>query len=141
MVRALVAISAKSGLVFSGQRAAACSPALPVPTDDRWNVKQESGDIVSTHDTQAEAEQAAKEWARAEGGGEVFTHRDEGGVLPHPQRRRCLTGPLADHRPDLRNLRTFPRGSGRVAKEISSPRMRSGSITVARESAPMRSLS
>jgi Uncharacterized protein conserved in bacteria (DUF2188) len=49
-----------------------------IPTDDRWNVKQESGDIVATHDTQAEAEQAAKEWARAEGGGEVFTHRDEG---------------------------------------------------------------
>jgi hypothetical protein len=49
-----------------------------IPTDDRWNVKQENGDVVSTHDTQAEAEQAAKEWARAEGGGEVFTHRDEG---------------------------------------------------------------
>ena len=81
-----------------------------IPTDDRWNVKQENGDIVSSHDTQAEAEQAAKEWARAEGGGEVFTHRDEGGVLPHPQRRRCLTGPLADHRPDFaqRDFADFP---------------------------------
>jgi len=33
---------------------------------------------VSTHDTQAEAEAASKEWARSRGGGEVFTHRDEG---------------------------------------------------------------
>ncbi len=37
-----------------------------------------SGAVVSTHDTQAEAEQAGKSWARANGGGEVFTHRDEG---------------------------------------------------------------
>jgi Uncharacterized protein conserved in bacteria (DUF2188) len=49
-----------------------------IPSDDRWNVKQENGDVVSTHDTQAEAEQAAKEWARTHGGGEVFTHRHEG---------------------------------------------------------------
>jgi hypothetical protein len=57
-------------------------PAMPhahvIPSDDRWNVKQENGDVVSTHDTQAEAEQAAKDWARSHGGGEVFTHRDEG---------------------------------------------------------------
>lgn len=37
-----------------------------------------SGAVVSTHDTQAEAEQAGKSWARANGGGEVLTHRDEG---------------------------------------------------------------
>jgi hypothetical protein len=49
-----------------------------IPNDNRWNIKQENGNVVSTPDTQAEAEQAAKEWARAEGGGEVFTHRDEG---------------------------------------------------------------
>jgi len=49
-----------------------------IPSDDRWNVKQENGDVVSTHDTQVKAEQAAKDWAREHGGGEVFTHRDEG---------------------------------------------------------------
>ena len=37
-----------------------------------------NGDLVSTHDTQAEAERAGKDWARSRGGGEVFTHRDEG---------------------------------------------------------------
>ncbi len=49
-----------------------------IPTDGSWNVKQENGDVVSTHDTQAKAERAAKDWARMQGGGEVFTHRDEG---------------------------------------------------------------
>jgi hypothetical protein len=29
-------------------------------------------------DTQADAEQAGKDWAQANGGGEVRTHRDEG---------------------------------------------------------------
>ncbi len=33
---------------------------------------------MSTHDTQADAEQAGKGYARQNGGGEVFTHRDEG---------------------------------------------------------------
>jgi hypothetical protein len=49
-----------------------------IPSGDRWNVKQENGDVVSAHDTQAEAEKAGKDWTRANGGGEVFTHRDEG---------------------------------------------------------------
>ncbi len=49
-----------------------------IPSGERWNVKQENGDVISTHDTQAEAEQAAKTWTRENGGGEVFTHRDEG---------------------------------------------------------------
>jgi Uncharacterized protein conserved in bacteria (DUF2188) len=49
-----------------------------IPAGERWNVKQENGDVISTHDTQAEAEQAGKAHARANGGGEVFTHRDEG---------------------------------------------------------------
>jgi len=49
-----------------------------IPDGDRWNAKQVNGDVVSTHDTQAEAEAAAKAYARANGGGEVFTHRDEG---------------------------------------------------------------
>jgi len=49
-----------------------------IPDGDRWNAKQVNGDVVSTHDTQAEAEKAAKTYARANGGGEVFTHRDEG---------------------------------------------------------------
>lgn len=49
-----------------------------IPAGERWNAKQENGDLISTHDTQAEAEQAAKNWARQNGGGEVFTHRDEG---------------------------------------------------------------
>ena len=33
---------------------------------------------MSSHDTQAEAEEAGKRWARDNGGGEVVTHRDEG---------------------------------------------------------------
>ena len=49
-----------------------------IPSGDRWNVKEVNGAVVSTHDTQAEAEQAGKAWARSKGGGEVFTHRDEG---------------------------------------------------------------
>jgi hypothetical protein len=49
-----------------------------IPDGDRWNVKEENGDVVSTHDTQAEAEAAGKSYAREQGGGEVFTHRDEG---------------------------------------------------------------
>jgi len=49
-----------------------------IPSGESWNVKQASGDVVSTHDTQAEAETAAKTYAREHGGGEVFTHRDEG---------------------------------------------------------------
>jgi hypothetical protein len=49
-----------------------------IPEGDRWNVKQENGDVLDTHDTQAAAEAAGKEWLRSNGGGEVFTHRDEG---------------------------------------------------------------
>jgi hypothetical protein len=49
-----------------------------IPNGDRWNVKQEDGAVVSTHDTQADAEAAGKSWVRDNGGGEVFTHRDEG---------------------------------------------------------------
>lgn len=49
-----------------------------IPSGDRWNLKQENGDVVSTHDTQAEAERAGKTWLESNGGGEVFTHRDEG---------------------------------------------------------------
>jgi len=49
-----------------------------IPSGDSWNVKQENGDVVSAHDTQADAEKAGKDWTRANGGGEVFTHRDEG---------------------------------------------------------------
>ena len=49
-----------------------------IPDGDRWNVKQENGDVISTHDTQAEAETAGKSWVEGQGGGEVRTHRDEG---------------------------------------------------------------
>ncbi len=49
-----------------------------IPNGDRWNVKEENGAAVSDHATQAEAEKAGKEYARSHGGGEVFTHRDEG---------------------------------------------------------------
>jgi hypothetical protein len=49
-----------------------------IPNGDRWNVKVESGDVVGTFDTQAEAVSEGKSYARANGGGEVFTHRDEG---------------------------------------------------------------
>jgi hypothetical protein len=49
-----------------------------IPSGDRWNVKEENGAVVSTNDTQADAEAAGKKWVRGKGGGEVFTHRDEG---------------------------------------------------------------
>ena len=49
-----------------------------IPDGDRWNVKVENGDVVMTCDTQAEAERQGKAWAGERGGGEVFTHRDEG---------------------------------------------------------------
>lgn len=49
-----------------------------IPEGERWNVKEENGSVVSTHDTQAEAEEAGKSWAKDQGGGEVRTHRDEG---------------------------------------------------------------
>jgi hypothetical protein len=49
-----------------------------IPDGERWNVKQENGGVVSTHDTQAAAEKAGKSWLSDNGGGEVFTHRDEG---------------------------------------------------------------
>jgi hypothetical protein len=41
-------------------------------------VKEKNGTVNSTHDTQAEAESAGKDRLGADGGGEVFTHRDEG---------------------------------------------------------------
>ena len=53
-----------------------------IPSGERWNVKQENGSVVSTHDTQAEAETAGKRWLGTNGGGEVFTHRDEGEFFP-----------------------------------------------------------
>ena len=49
-----------------------------IPSADRWNVKVENGDVVGTYDTQAEAVRQGKAWARERGGGEAFTHRDEG---------------------------------------------------------------
>jgi hypothetical protein len=49
-----------------------------IPDGDRWNVKEENAGVVSQHDTQEEAEQAGKAYARSNGGGEVFVHRDEG---------------------------------------------------------------
>jgi hypothetical protein len=49
-----------------------------IPSGDQWNVRQEEGGVLSTHSTQAEAEAAGKEWLRNNGGGEIFTHRDEG---------------------------------------------------------------
>lgn len=49
-----------------------------IPDGDQWNVREEEGGVLSTHPTQAEAERAGKDWLRDHGGGEVFTHRDEG---------------------------------------------------------------
>lgn len=49
-----------------------------IPNGDRWNAKVENGDVVGTFDTQAEAEKEGKAWVHGHGGGEVFTHRDEG---------------------------------------------------------------
>jgi hypothetical protein len=63
---------------FGPGKATAMPDIHIIPSGDRWNVKQENGDVVSAHDTQAEAEKAGKDWTRANGGGEVFTHRDEG---------------------------------------------------------------
>jgi len=45
---------------------------------DRWNAKVEKGDVIGTYTTQEEAEREAKSWVQQNGGGEVFTHRDEG---------------------------------------------------------------
>lgn len=49
-----------------------------IPSGESWNLREENGDVVSSHATQAEAERAGKDHARANGGGEVFVHRDEG---------------------------------------------------------------
>jgi hypothetical protein len=49
-----------------------------IPSGDQWNVRQEDGDVVATTSTQAEAERAGKAWLADNGGGEIFTHRDEG---------------------------------------------------------------
>ncbi len=49
-----------------------------IPDGDQWNVKQDDGGVVSTHGSQAEAEQAGKDWLNNNGGGEVRVHRDEG---------------------------------------------------------------
>jgi Uncharacterized protein conserved in bacteria (DUF2188) len=49
-----------------------------IPSGESWNVREEHGEIIATEDTQASAEQHAKTWLRANGGGEVYTHRDEG---------------------------------------------------------------
>ena len=49
-----------------------------IPSGELWNVREEEGAVLSTHPTQEEAEQSAKAWLRENGGGEVFTHRDEG---------------------------------------------------------------
>jgi hypothetical protein len=48
-----------------------------IPSGDDWNVREEGGDVLFTKPTQAEAERAAKDYLRENGGGEVFTHRDE----------------------------------------------------------------
>ena len=49
-----------------------------IPNGESWNVRQENDDVVATADTQAEAERRGKAWLAANGGGEVYTHRDEG---------------------------------------------------------------
>jgi hypothetical protein len=49
-----------------------------IPDGESWNVKQDDGEVVSTHQTQADAEQAGRGWAQDNGGGEVRVHRDEG---------------------------------------------------------------
>jgi hypothetical protein len=74
-----LAIAAANGFAArTGERRRQMPDIHIIPSGDRWNVKQENGDVVSAHDTQAEAEKAGKDWTRANGGGEVFTHRDEG---------------------------------------------------------------
>ena len=49
---------------------------MQIPKDKILELLRERGE----HDkaAQAEAEEAGKRWARENGGGEVFTHRDEG---------------------------------------------------------------
>ncbi|HEY8108562.1 MAG TPA: DUF2188 domain-containing protein [Patescibacteria group bacterium] len=48
---------------------------------DGYKVKAEgSAKSSSTHDTQGEAEQAAKQYAAAAGGGEVRIHRPDGSI-------------------------------------------------------------
>ena len=49
-----------------------------IPDGEHWNVKEENGSVLSTHDSQAAAETAVKGWLRSNGGGKSFTHRNEG---------------------------------------------------------------
>ena len=77
-VRSLAIAAANGFAARTGERRRQMPDIHIIPSGDRWNVKQENGDVVSAHDTQAEAEKAGKDWTRANGGGEVFTHRDEG---------------------------------------------------------------
>jgi hypothetical protein len=49
-----------------------------IPSGQQWNVREENGEIVATEDTQEAAGQSARSWLRVHGGGEVYTHRDEG---------------------------------------------------------------
>ncbi len=52
------------------------------PTDDgRWaNQRQGAGQPASVHDTQREAEEAAREMLRNSGGGELITHGRDGQI-------------------------------------------------------------
>lgn len=51
------------------------------PKGDEWQVKPEGQPATSSHPTQAQAEQAAKDQLRHQpGGGEVIIHRPDGTI-------------------------------------------------------------
>jgi hypothetical protein len=49
------------------------------PNEGRWAVRREGGDVLSTHETQAEAEAAGRELARSEQV-EFFLHNQAGAI-------------------------------------------------------------
>lgn len=50
-----------------------------VPNGTNWNLKG-NGALLSTHRVQADAVAAGRQWLRANGGGELFIHGEDGAV-------------------------------------------------------------
>jgi hypothetical protein len=68
-----------------------------VPDGNRWAVKHEGEQQpLSTHDTEVEAERAAKEHARAHGDAEVIIHGKDGKIRDSDTMDRAHEGPGRD---------------------------------------------
>src|ERR687889_752135 len=91
-----------------------------IPNGDQWNARVENGDVVATCSTQAEAERTAKEWARANGGGEVFVHRV---VVSVAQQHQVLEGRRAALRvpDDVVDLSAARRAARKAAVDVAPP--------------------